>query len=274
MQHLERFGLLATLQVDEFVPTMTPFLQSHPTIKDLTINCVDLKYQSSIELLRILSHNAILQKLVLFIEGRGSEDEACLYGTPIGGFFRDNNSIQHVKLMLAVHQSSLQENAAVMMRGLEQNYNETSLSHLVLDFCFRGLTVDVMPKDVSDAFVTPLENLLSNNSTLTSVVLETFSEVPEFMNTRTTARAIVELGDNVNFYLKLNQAGRKQVLLQTARELWSDIVIRYRDDVRISFYFLAMNPSLCDNTNYRQHDNSHDIGEEGRRRASIKRKRE
>lgn len=48
-------------------------------------------------------------------------------------------------------------------------------------------------------------------------------------------------------YLKLNQAGRRQLFENygVTRELWIDKVASSKEDIDCTFYFLTMNPSIC-----------------------------
>jgi len=55
------------------------------------------------------------------------------------------------------------------------------------------------------------------------------------------------LGPFLNFYLKLNRAGRGSLLQNQniSRSKWVDSLILVRNDVPCLFYFLSMNPLLC-----------------------------
>lgn len=56
-----------------------------------------------------------------------------------------------------------------------------------------------------------------------------------------------QVGKELLLYLKLNQAGRRQLFghYGVTRELWVDKVTSSKADIDCTFYFLTMNPSIC-----------------------------
>ena len=56
-----------------------------------------------------------------------------------------------------------------------------------------------------------------------------------------------QVGEELLLYLKLNQAGRRQLFghYGVTRELWVDKVTSSKADLDCTFYFLTMNPSIC-----------------------------
>jgi len=52
----------------------------------------------------------------------------------------------------------------------------------------------------------------------------------------------------MDYYLKLNRAGRGELLVTDGSRIgWTQFLIRGRDDLDLLYYTLLMNPSLCMN---------------------------
>mgnify|MGYP005844278255 CR=1 FL=1 len=136
-------------------------------------------------------------------------------------------------------------------QGLADNKNIEHLTLCYLDhiedsICF-GL-VDALRYNTSLDTLSLLNTSPSNNSSGISDrshdalirMLEENMNLSE-LKTRGTPSA------DIQFYLKLNRAGRRHLFYnhELTRDDWIERVVSSRDDMDCSYYFLAMNPSVC-----------------------------
>ena len=63
-----------------------------------------------------------------------------------------------------------------------------------------------------------------------------------------TAGTDIEKNPMISMYLKLNQLGRGDLIQndQTSRQQWVDKLLEAHDYLDGLYYFLSMNPSLCE----------------------------
>lgn len=135
-------------------------------------------------------------------------------------------------------------NARTLIKAMKQN---VSLEHLHMNF------YHVTPDAVSAALVEPFSELLQTNFVLQNLTLR-------------GKHTFVRLGPQLDFQLKLNQAGRYSLLaggeaisnndnilsekrcgLAAPRAEWVEVISNNQNDASIVFYLISMNPSLCNN---------------------------
>jgi hypothetical protein len=109
--------------------------------------------------------------------------------------------------------------------------------------------------------IVDLAKALEFNSTLTVLELHGRSEIGkwieeaflEMMKTNYALRTLKLFNDDsflkleIDFYLKLNRAGRDKLLqnANSTRNQWMEAIVTVRDDLSCLFYFLSVNPLLC-----------------------------
>jgi hypothetical protein len=78
------------------------------------------------------------------------------------------------------------------------------------------------------------EEMLQHNSTIEQLIID--SGGPGTLNA------------TIEFYLRLNRAGRQRLIVQSEevpRKEWIDFLIPHKNDLRVIFYIISLNPSLC-----------------------------
>ena len=132
--------------------------------------------------------------------------------------------------------SALRENSTLRTLNLPRsNLNDDGLWHLA-----EGLTVNTtlkkievgVGKDLSAKGKDALTSLLEQNYQLERLVLSSSEKA---------------ISDKVEYYMRLNEVGRGSLLRDgnASREQWVEMLITCRDDLDCLFYFVSMNPSLC-----------------------------
>ena len=132
-------------------------------------------------------------------------------------------------------------NACTLIEALKHNI---SLEHLHMNF------YQLTPDSVSEALVEPVSELLQTNFVLKNLTLR-------------GQHTFVRLGPELDFLLKLNRAGRYNLLagdaisnnnnkfsdtrcgLAAPRAEWVEAISNNQNDASIVFYLVSMNPSLC-----------------------------
>ena len=89
---------------------------------------------------------------------------------------------------------------------------------------------------LSQAFLEPFAEVMASNIALGELLIGPVHQRIHFC-------------DRVRFCLKLNQAGRKELLEpnEASRNQWVETLVANVDDLDVLFYFLSMNPSLTEN---------------------------
>eukprot|EP00797_Seminavis_robusta_P027177 Sro506_g156260.2 (237) ;mRNA; r:7248-7958 len=147
---------------------------------------------------------------------------------------RYNTSLQQLHLVVKDY-----EDAIPMAQALQENNTQSQLTKLLL-------RTYQHPRIVRPAVYQAFSSMLQHNCRIQT--LEMYQGHP--------MRPWRDLQDpQLLLYLKLNRAGRAQVMAndkkeqQPNNEEWAKIIIAARDDVDCSFYFLSQNPSVCQATN-------------------------
>lgn len=125
----------------------------------------------------------------------------------------------------------------------------------------KKLDVDLVPIRLHPEYITKgccegVVDLLKTNDVLEKVNFEWRSQIYILA----PARPILDdefgvpnssqLRSDIDFYLRLNRLGRKNIIGQEAtREQWIDVLIKGKDQVDSVFFFLSHNPSLLCNGN-------------------------
>jgi len=144
---------------------------------------------------------------------------------------RDNNRSATEKDQV----SKCLSNAQTFIKAMEKN---TSLEHVHMNF------YHISRGKVHDALLESVSSLLETNFVLQHLSLR-------------GEHNFVDLGETIDFRLRLNQAGRYRLLLgdeqgRTAGDgvvapkiEWVQMILSHQQDLSIVFYLLSMNPSLC-----------------------------
>ena len=203
-------------EINDDITFMTESLYNNKSLKVLRSRYCHLNEEAGAKVSQMLCSNDTLETIVL--ENMNWPN----FGAPLAKCFEANCSLVNISLSIDCAISNLQENAAVMISALEDN---TSLRK------FRILLRSVNASDLRAAFIAPMEAMLLKNYTLETVYLN---------------GNILDLGENINFFLKLNQTRKRHIFRdETAtKEDYIRLLAENNDDVSIAHYVLVMNPSL------------------------------
>ena len=191
-------------------------LASNQSLKMLRIRHCNLQQESGVQLAEMIDRNTTLESLSL--ENMHWKD----FGEPLHKSLAVNKSLRSLSLSMDGKEINIRENAAKVTAGLEQN---TSLRK------FRLLLRDMDGHDVREAFLGPFTKLLETNYTLESLYLNS---------------GIIDLGDDINFFLKLNRSGKRHLLRDenSTKAEFMDMLASHSEDLSITHYVLTMNPAL------------------------------
>jgi len=188
----------------------------------------------------MMQDNNTLEDLVFSIQGKLNPEDSAAFGVPIAQALEQNRTLQrfnlHARMDSTMKQGQTSTNPetrlALIANALRSN---EALRH----FSFRlmgGLPAGMSGIHRENILMDPFRNVVSQGE---QYVLETLSI--EFGN-----KGPIPLTKDIQFYLDLNRAGRRQLLLgnPTQRD-WLDVVIANQSDVSIVFFFLSRNPLVC-----------------------------
>ena len=137
-------------------------------------------------------------------------------GVAVGRLLKSNSKLERLRLQL-----SQDDHAVPIVEALHEN---TNLQRLGL----------VLPRRENDKRLHLTDKL---------------ADMLRKSNYNLVQMDLVGLTNNVEeilFFLKVNQAGRKRLLSQgAARDQWVQTLISHNDDLSVMFYFLSKNPTLC-----------------------------
>ena len=144
---------------------------------------------------------------------------------------RRNTSLTKLKLVVKDY-----DDAIPIAQALQRN-TSSGLKHLFLR------TYDHQRNGVSPTVYQAFKTMLEHNYTLE--YLEMFQGHP--------MRPILSLDPTLNFYLKVNRAGRHRLMScarnnhrgEASNQEWVQTIIAARLDLQCSYYFLSQNPSVC-----------------------------
>ena len=195
---------------------LTSALTSNQALRMLRIRHCHLQQESSNLLAEMIGQNTGLERLSL--ENMHWKD----FGEPLRKAFALNHSLKSFSLSIDGKDINVSVNATQLVAGLEQN---KSLKK------FRLLLRDMDGHKVRDAFLTPLTKLLQTNVTLENL----------FINS-----GILDLGEDINFLLKLNRTGKRHLLRDenATKHQFVDMLADHSEDMSIIHYVLTMNPAL------------------------------
>lgn len=166
----------------------------------------------------MVRHNTTLENLLLSL---GIQSR---YGTSITKALLDNRTITSLRLIMSGERNG---DAKALIGHLEQN-RVLKRVH----FHFQGIFDHDRVKQV---FMEPLADILERNCFLEELCMD-------------KCHGTFELTPEIEFYLSLNKAGRKNLMgtprQSATRILWVDTVIQNRYDVNIVYYFLSLSPAL------------------------------
>ena len=148
----------------------------------------------------------------------------------IAEMLRHNSSLTKLKLVVKDY-----DDAIPIAQSLGIN-TQSGLKYLFLR------TYNHQRNSVSHNVYLAFKTMLEQNYTIE--YLEMFQGHP--------MRPILALDPTLNFYLKINRAGRKRLMwcqqnkcIEASNEEWVRTIIASRLDLQCSFYFISQNPSVC-----------------------------
>ena len=235
-------------------------LCSLPTLATLSLRHIPSCNQHMESMAEALRHNQVLQSIQIryaldkaaahaffhMLEINASIktvdiDMNCwdMYGCHLGNAFRMNNTLQNVELNVFGNYENVEVNAASIAKAVGVN---TTLRRLCLTFHIplHQPGDDVATSEgeferLSCAFSEPFAKVMPNNFALGVLLVG-------------PVHRRVQFDDDVRYFLKLNHAGRRELLEpnEASRNEWVETLIGNQDDLDVLFYFLSMNPSLTD----------------------------
>ena len=235
---LAQFNLLDIHDIQVNLDTIVRCLRTNTRLKELQLANSDededkhLIFQSGVEVLQALqSETSTLEILKLDIRC-GEADCQYLALTDALGKIR---SLKEVHLDIA-DPNSARRRAGVssLLRRFADNKSHIEAFHLNIGQMMAwGSQRTKILDDYSEEFNTCLQLALKSNVYLTEVALT----VMDFWG--------IQLNEEVQFWLKLNNAGRRDLQYDLEnRKLWSDALIEHKDDPLVTFHFLSMNPTI------------------------------
>ena len=191
-------------------------LCSSRSLKMLTLTCSgELRDQHIEQMGRVLQFNKTLQNVSI-----RATDLGPVAGISLGKLLNSNPNLERLRVQL-----SSDEHAVPMVEALHRNTNLQRLGLVLpklLDTEKEGVRAKVLGKMT--------DMLRKSNYNLLHMDL-----VGSLANT-----------EEIRFYLKVNQAGRKSLLAEGAtRDEWVRTICTHNDDLSVMFYFLSRNPNLC-----------------------------
>lgn len=213
------------------MPIIAEALSRNSVLQSIQI-CYALDQNSASAFFRMLEKNSTIKTVDI--------DMDCwdMYGQPLGRALKANNTLKNLELNVFGDDDHVEANALSIAKSLEEN---TSLRRLYLTF-----HKPLQRADNETSAVDPLERL-------SNAFLEPFAKVMQSNLSLGDLRVgpihqRICFDDRVNFILKLNYAGRRELLEpnEASRNVWVETLINYRDDLNVLFYFLSMNPSLAE----------------------------
>lgn len=191
---------------------MANMLESNTRLKTLGFDIDYVEYGQSLARVLQSGCNQTLQNLHLRVVG----------GAPIV-IAEDPDETEEE---LNKYTARILSEAQTILKALEQN---TVLENLHINF------YTIPPKKVENELIEDLEQLLLENFVLKNLTLR-------------GNHSFSELGPKVGMLLRLNRAGRGDLLLGeqgVPRSRWVEAILAHQADTDIVFYFLSTNPSLC-----------------------------
>ena len=191
-------------------------LCSSRSLKILTLTCSgELKDQHIEQMGSLLESNNTLQNISI-----RATDLGPAAGISLGKLLKSNPNLERLRVQL-----SACRHAVPILEGLHRN---TNLQRLGL----------VLPKLVD-----------TEKEGVRAKVLGKMTDMLRKSNYNLLHMDLVGLLANteeIRFYLKVNQAGRKSLLAEGAtRDEWVRTICTHNDDLSVMFYFLSRNPNLC-----------------------------
>ncbi|CAB9520633.1 expressed unknown protein [Seminavis robusta] len=183
----------------------------------------------------MLQHNHTLQEIHLTMNWRMDPYDSII-GIPIAAALR-HHTLQRLYLHTRIDDNpqardNLKKSLILMAHALRDN--ETLRQ---FDFCLAGGLRGYDQDQVYNLLRGPFQN--------TDILEEQYSL--ERLGLWYRAIGYLELTDKMNFFLKLNQAGRGRLLLgNPTRRDWVDAVVANHSDVSVVFFLLSHNPLLSE----------------------------
>ena len=181
----------------------------------------------------MLQHNNSLHELRLVAKFRDA-----LFGYPIGNVLRYNSTLIQLHIQTKIdptekERTNFLTSMVAIAESLRFNGTLKSLS-FHLSGGMNGQTVDY----ISHTFMAPFLEVLRED---TQFVLE-------YLTFEYRSLGKLALTAELEFYLHLNRIGRRKLLTarnNTTQRDWIDMLVDHRDDISVIFYFLMLNPPLC-----------------------------
>ena len=209
---------------------MAQALRSKQVLRDLQLRS-SLDQKAAIAFFDMLEDNISLRRIGVDV---AYWEE---YSEPLSRVFLRNSPLESLELNIFGEDSQVEANAAAIASSLEDN---AKMKRLCVTFQNR-----LVPENGNQ------ESILE---TMNAAFVGSFSKIPPkncVLEELSIGFAHQKVGfsDDIKFFLKLNRAGRRNFMAsQCSRRDWIEMLIRYRDDVDVIFYFLTMNPSITDTT--------------------------
>ncbi|CAB9526914.1 expressed unknown protein [Seminavis robusta] len=191
-----------------------------PQLQDLRLGNFELKHGHVVQMAKVLPSNAVLTELKLDASVEFHRETA----VAMAKILRYNRRLKSLELGLT---SMMPDDCSVVLAE-SLKYN-TTLESFTLS---RGANARFRPT-ISKACQAAFVEMLHQNYVLETLVLfQRFPVKKEF-----------------KLYLTLNKYGRGKLLMSHAseREDWIQAIHKVNDDLDSIFYYLSINPSLCNN---------------------------
>lgn len=231
LQHLRNLKLRHIPSCNQSMPMLADGLRRNQSLRSIQIRYA-LNENAALAFFRMLQDNTSIEAADIDMDCWGG------YGQPLGDALKVNQRLEDLELNIYGNDEHLEANAVSIGKSLEDN---AFLRRLCVTFQDPLQQEDgdsslaVKRERMSQAFCGPFDEVMASNVVLGELLIGTVGERVHF-------------GDCVQFCLKLNQAGRKELLApnEAPRSQWIKTLIANVDDLDVLFYFLSMNPSLTE----------------------------
>ena len=183
------------------------------SLKILTLTfSTELKDQHIEQMVAALQSNKTLQNVSIRAQHLGPAA-----GISLGNLLNSNPKLERLRVQL-----SSDEHAVPIVEALHQNTNLQRLGLILPQKDNKGMREQVLGK-MTDMLRKSNYNLLQMDLVGLSTNVE-----------------------EIRFYLKVNQAGRKSLLAGGAtRDEWVRTICNHNNDLSVMYYFLSRNPNVC-----------------------------
>lgn len=217
---------------NQHMPMIADALRHNNTLQELHIQ-YSLGQEAVIALAGMLERNKTMQRLVFDLD---IWENYCQF---IAKAIYHNSCLRSLEVNIFGEDKRIETSAETIANSFEGN---ASLKRFCLTFHNRihgnEAEQESSLERMEKAFVGSFSKVISKNCSLQDLSIG-------------FAHQKIDLSQKIKYFLKLNQAGRQELMKsKSSRQDWVEMLIGYTDDLDVLFYFLRMNPSITSGISY------------------------